>query len=136
MLKPESTLEQALAELARNGLGFVCVFDDQLGFIGGLTIADITRALVVIASTPAECRRDASKVQVRELLSPDPVTISSDDSSLLAASTMLEHGLNWIPVVVNKTDRHLKGFVRAEKLSYWMLQELGKQTLIRAQAAT
>jgi NADH:ubiquinone reductase (H+-translocating) len=136
MLKPESTLEQALAELARNGLGFVCVFDGQLGFIGGLTIADITRALVVIASTPAECRRDASKVQVRELLSPDPVTISSDDSSLLAASTMLEHGLNWIPVVVSKTDRHLKGFVRAEKLSYWMLQELGKQTLIRAQAAT
>jgi hypothetical protein len=30
----------------------------------------------------------------------------------------------------------LEGFVRAEKLSYWMLQELGKQTLIRAQAAT
>jgi NADH dehydrogenase len=136
MLKPESTLEQVLAELARNGRGFVCILDGQQGFIGGLNIADITRALVVIASTPAECRRDASKVQVRELLSPDPVTISSNDSSLLAASTMLEHGLNWIPVVVSKTDRHLEGFVRAEKLSYWMLQELGKQTLIRAQAAT
>ena len=135
MLKPESTLEQALSELARSGLGFVCVFDSQQGFLDGLNIADITRALVVIASTPVECRRDASKVQVGELLSPDPVTISSDDSSLLAASTMLEHGLNWIPVVVSKTDRHLKGFVRAEKLSYWMLQELGKQTLIRAQAA-
>jgi NADH dehydrogenase len=136
MLKPESTLEQVLAELARNGRGFVCILDGQQGFIGGLNIADITRALVVIASTPAESRRDASKVQVRELLSPDPVTISSNDSSLLAASTMLEHGLHWIPVVVSKTDRHLEGFVRAEKLSYWMLQELGKQTLIRAQAAT
>jgi NADH:ubiquinone reductase (H+-translocating) len=136
MLEPESTLEQALAALARNGLGFVCVLDGQRGFVGGLNIADITRALVIIASTPAECRRDASKVQVRELLSPDPVTISSDDSSLLAASTMLDHGLNWIPVLVSKTDRHLRGFVRAEKLSYWMLQELGKQTLIRAQAAT
>jgi NADH:ubiquinone reductase (H+-translocating) len=135
-LKPDSTLEQALAALTRNGLGFVCVLDGQQSFIGALSPSDITRALVVIASTPPEGRRDASKVRVHELLSSNPVTISSDDSSLLAASTMLENGLNWIPVTVNKTDRRLKGFVRAEKVSYWLLQELGKETLIRTQAAT
>jgi CBS domain-containing protein len=70
------------------------------------------------------------------LLSADPVTISSDDSSLLAASTMLEHGLSCIPVVVGKNDHHLKGYVRAEKISYWLLRELGEQTLIGAQTAT
>jgi NADH:ubiquinone reductase (H+-translocating) len=136
MLKPDSTLEQALNLLVQNGLGFVCIVDEQQSFVGAMSNADMSRALVWIASTPAECRRDASKMQVRELLSADPVMVSSDDSSLLAASTMLENGLNWIPVVVSKTDRHLKGYVRAEKLSYWLLQELGKQTLIRAQAAT
>jgi NADH:ubiquinone reductase (H+-translocating) len=136
LLKPENTLEQALTLLARNGLGFVCVVDEKQNFVGAMSAADMSRAVVLIASTPAECRRDASKLPVRELLSADPVMVSSEDSSLLAATAMLEHGLNWIPVVASKTDRHLKGFVRAEKVSYWLLQELGKQTLVRAQAAT
>jgi hypothetical protein len=70
------------------------------------------------------------------LFAAGPVTISSDDSSLLAASTMLEHRLSWIPVVVGKDDHHLQGCVRAEKITYWLLQDLGKQTLIRAQTAT
>jgi CBS domain-containing protein len=82
-----------------------------------------------------DSRRDASKVQVRELLSADPVTISSDDSSLLAATTMLEHGLSCLPVVVGKNDHHVQGYVRAEKITFWQLQKLGKETLSGAQAA-
>ncbi|HEV3386923.1 MAG TPA: hypothetical protein VG097_19050, partial [Gemmata sp.] len=57
------------------------------------------------------------------------------DSSLLAASTMLEHGLSWIPVIVSKSDRRVKGSVRTERISYWLMQELGKQTLIGAPTA-
>jgi NADH dehydrogenase len=135
-LKPDSTLDHALAMLTGNGLGFLFVLDDQQRLFGVLSATDLTNALVLIAATPVDSRRDASKVQVRELLSADRVTISSDDSSLLAASTMLEHGLSCIPVVVGKNDHHLKGYVRAEKISYWLLRELGEQTLIGAQTAT
>jgi NADH dehydrogenase len=134
-LKPDSTLDQALAILTGNSLGFLFVLDDEHRLFGILSAADITNALVLIAATPVDSRRDASKVQVRELLSADPVTISSDDSSLLAASTMLEHRLNWLPVVVSKDDHHLQGYVRAEKVSHWLLQELGEQTLTGAQGA-
>jgi CBS domain-containing protein len=74
-------------------------------------------------------------VQVRELVSGDPVTISSDDSSLLAATTMLEHGLSCVPVVIGKNDHHVEGYVQAEKITFWQLQKLGKETLIGAQAA-
>jgi NADH dehydrogenase len=134
-LKPDSTLDQALAVLTGNGLGFLFVLDDEHRLFGILSAADIANALVLIAATPVDRRRDASKVQVRELLSADPVTISSNDSSLLAASTMLEHRLNWLPVVVSKDDHHLQGYVRAEKVSYWLLQELGEQTLTGTQGA-
>jgi NADH dehydrogenase len=134
-LKPDSTLDQALALLTANGLGFLFVLDEQQHLFGVLGASDIANALVTIAASPADSRRDASKVQVRELFSADPVTISSGDSSLLAASTMLEHGLSWLPVVVGKNDHHIQGFVQAERVTYWLLQELGKQTLIETQAA-
>jgi NADH:ubiquinone reductase (H+-translocating) len=135
-LKPDSTLEQALAELTKNGLGFVFVLDNKQCLLGVLNANDLSNALLLIASTPVESRRDAQQVQVRELLSADPIMLSADDPSLLAASTMLEHGLSCIPVVVSKNDHHLAGSVRAERIGYWLLQELGKLTLIGAQAAT
>jgi NADH dehydrogenase len=134
-LKPDSTLDQALAMLNANALGFLFVLDEQQRLFGVLSTADIANALVLIVATPVDSRRDASKVQVRELLPADPVMISSDESSLLAASTMHEHGLSWLPVVVGKNDHHLQGFVQAEKITYWLLQELGKQTLIGTQTA-
>jgi NADH dehydrogenase len=134
-LKPDSTLDQALAMLNANALGFLFVLDEQQRLFGVLSATDIANALVLIVSTPVDHRRDASEVQVRELLAADPVTISSDDSSLLAASTMFEHRLNWIPVVVSKNDHHLQGFIQAEKITYWQLLKLGKQTLTGAQAA-
>jgi NADH dehydrogenase len=134
-LKPESTLQQALEVSARNGLGFGFVLDGHQTFIGVLNTADIARAFVTMASSPVESRRDATKVQVQELLAANPVMISSDDSALLAASTMLDHGLNCIPVVVSKSDPHLRGYVRAERIGHWLLQELGKRTLIGAQPA-
>ncbi|HEY6384309.1 MAG TPA: hypothetical protein VIX91_01365, partial [Candidatus Acidoferrum sp.] len=45
------------------------------------------------------------------------------------------HGLSCLSVVVGKNDRHLRGFVQAEKITYWQLQKLGKETLTGAQAA-
>jgi CBS-domain-containing membrane protein len=135
-LTPESTLDQALAMLTESGLGFLFVLDDQKQLFGVLSATDLTNAVLAIASTPQEHRRDAKKVQVHELLAPDPVMISSNDPSLLAASTMLEHGLSCVPVVVSKNDHHLKGYIRAEKISCWLLQGLGKQTLVGAHTAT
>jgi hypothetical protein len=37
---------------------------------------------------------------------------------------------------LGKNDQHVQGYVRAEKISYWLLRELGEQTLIGAQTAT
>lgn len=126
-LKPDSTLEQAVASLAGNGLGFLFVLDDQQRLCGVSNGTDLSLAAQTIAYKQTVAQ-DVKNVQLREFVSSAPVTVSSDDSGLLAASTMLEHGLTWIPVVVSKSDHHLKGYVRMEKMSYWLLQQAAHQT--------
>ena len=136
-LKPNSTLEQAVALLASNGLGFLFVLDDQQRLWGVSNGKDLTLAAQMMAYKQTVAQ-DVKNLQLREFVSAAPVTVSSDDSGLLAASTMLEHGLTWIPVVVSKSDQHLKGYVRMEKMSYWLLQQAAahqtKPTVARTQA--
>jgi CBS-domain-containing membrane protein len=127
-LQPESTLEQAVASLAASGLGFVFVLDDQQCLWGVSNGTDLSLAAQMIAYQQTVAPEDVKNVQLREFVSAAPVMVSADDSGLLAASTMLEHGLTWIPVVVSKSNHHLKGYVRMEKVSYWLLQQAAHQT--------
>ena len=127
-LKPESTLEQAITLLAGSGLSFVFVLDDQQCLWGVSNGTDLSLAAQMIAYKQSLAPEDVKNVQLREFVSAEPVTVSSDDSGLLAASTMLEHGLTWIPVVVSKSNHHLKGYVRMEKVSYWLLQQAAHST--------
>jgi NADH:ubiquinone reductase (H+-translocating) len=137
-LKPDNTLEQAVTLLTKSSNGFLFVLDDQQRLWGVSNGADLTNAAQVIAYKQGESPQDVKNMQLREFVSAEPVTVSSDDSSLVAASTMLEHGLTWIPAVVSKNDRHLKGFVRMDKMSHWLLQQAVEQTnpiVARSQAA-
>jgi NADH dehydrogenase len=127
-LKPESTLEQAVALLAGSGLSFVFVLDDQQCLWGVSNGTDLSLAAQMIAYKQTMAPEDVKNVQLREFVSAEPVTVAADDSGLLAASTMLEHGLSWIPVVVSKSNHHLKGYVRMERVSYWLLQQAAHQT--------
>jgi NADH dehydrogenase len=127
-LKPESTLEQAIALLAGSSLGLVFVLDDQERLWGVSNGTDLSFAAQMIAYKQTVAPENVKDVQLREFISAEPVTISSGDSGLLAASTMLEHGLTWIPVVVSTSDHHLKGYVRMEKMSCWLLQQAARQT--------
>jgi NADH:quinone reductase (non-electrogenic) len=136
-LKPESTLEQAVALLASNALGYLFILDDQQRLWGVSNGTDLSLAAQMIAYKQTVAQKDVKNVQLREVVSAEPVTVSSGDSSLLAATTMLEHGLTWIPVVVSKSDQHLKGYVRMEKMSYWLLHQAANQrnpTIARTQA--
>lgn len=127
-LKPDSTLEQAIALLAESRDGFVHILDDQQRLWGVSNGRDLSRAAQTMVYTHTATQNDVTKVPLREFVSAEPVTISSDDSSLFAASTMLQHGLHWVPVVVSKSDRHLRGYVRMGKMSDWLLQRAVQQT--------
>jgi NADH:ubiquinone reductase (H+-translocating) len=127
-LKPDSTLEQAVALLTRSTNGCLFILDDQQCLWGVSNGTDLTLAAQMIAYKQTVTREDVKKVKLREFVSAEPVTVSSEEPGLVAATTMMAHGLSWIPVVASKTDRHLKGFVRMDKMSYWLLQQAANQT--------
>jgi CBS domain-containing protein len=114
-LKPDNTLEQAMALLIKSSNGFLFILDDQERLWGVSNSADLTLAAQMIAYKQTVAPEEVKNVKLREFVSAEPVIVSSDDSSLFAATTMLEHGLTWIPVIASKTDHHLKGYVRMEK---------------------
>jgi NADH:ubiquinone reductase (H+-translocating) len=127
-LKPDSTLEQAVALLTRSTNGCLFILDDQQCLWGVSNGTDLTLAAQMIAYKQTVTREDVKNVKLREFVSAEPVTVSSEEPGLVAATTMMAHGLSWIPVVASKTDRHLKGFVRMDKMSYWLLQQAANQT--------
>jgi NADH dehydrogenase len=126
-LKPDSTLEQAVALLTRSTNEFLFILDDQQCLWSVTNGTDLTLAAQMIAYKQAVTRDNVKNVKLREFVSAEPATVLSEESSLVAATTMLEHGLKWIPVIASKTDRHLKGFVRMDKMTYWLLQQAANQ---------
>ena len=48
-------------------------------------------------------------------MAKEPVAMTPEDSSVLAAVTMRDHGFTRLPVI-DRHDRRLQGYVRAERL--------------------
>ncbi len=57
-----------------------------------------------------------AQTPVREFMVANPVMVTDEESCLLAASTMRDHGFKWLPVVESYGSRTLKGYVRAERM--------------------
>jgi NADH dehydrogenase len=127
-LKPDSTLEQAVGLLAKSTSGCLFILDGQQSLWGVSNGTDLTLAAQMIAYKQTVTPEEIKNVKLRDFVSSEPVTVSAEASSLVAATTMLEHGLTWIPVVASKIDGHLKGFVRMDKMSFWLLQQAANQT--------
>lgn len=61
--------------------------------------------------------------KVRDFMVADPVTVTANDSSLVAATTMRDHGLKWLPVVDSYDTRRLTGYLRVERMLNLVLQK-------------
>ena len=105
-LTPESTFVEAITWFDTNNLDFCCVLDDRHGLCGLLRRPDVVRAIEMGAQhhTP-----------VHHFMAKEPVAMTPGDSSVLAAVTMRDHGCTQLPVI-DRHDRRLHGYVRAERL--------------------
>ena len=135
LLKPDSTLEQAVECLATSGNGLLFVLDDKQCLWGVSSGSDLALSAQLLAYNNADGRRDIRKAQLQEFIPAGPIAVSSGDSSLTAAMTMLEQGLSWIPVVVSQSDRRLKGYVTVDTMTYWVLQQISQQMKASSQAS-
>jgi CBS domain-containing protein len=87
---PEDTLGEAAAKMTEKGIGAVVVSDFGR-MIGILSERDIMRAVAD--------RIHSSEARVREWMTPDPITVTTETSIGEAGRTMLENGFRHLPVV-------------------------------------
>jgi CBS domain-containing protein len=87
---PEDTLGEAAAKMTERGIGAVVVSDFGR-MIGILSERDIMRAVAD--------RIHSSEARVREWMTADPITATTDTTVEEAGRTMLENGFRHLPVV-------------------------------------
>jgi CBS domain-containing protein len=87
---PEDTLGEAAAKMTEKGIGAVVVSDFGR-IIGILSERDIMRAVAD--------RIHSSEARVREWMTADPITATTETSIEEAGRTMLEHGFRHLPVI-------------------------------------
>ncbi|MCZ6775815.1 MAG: FAD-dependent oxidoreductase [Ignavibacteria bacterium] len=113
-LKLDDTFEHAIALFNENMFSFCCIIDDHEKLCGILTRTDLFRAF----EAGARRHTHLSEIMV------DPITVTIDDSVLVAGATMRGRGLKWLPVIDNKIDRRVIGYLRAEKMFLKVFQNL------------
>ena len=87
---PEDTLGEAAQKMVDEGVGAAVVLDHGR-LIGILTERDLLKA--------AAGRVHSSEARVREWMTEEPITASSETSVEDAVRAMLEHGFRHLPVV-------------------------------------
>jgi CBS domain-containing protein len=112
-LTPDSPFGEAITWFDTHPLDFCCVLDDRQGVCGLLRRTDVVRAIE---------RGAQPHTPVQHFMAREPVVVTPEDSSVLAALTMRDHGLTQLPII-DRHDRRLHGYVSAERL----LSVLGRQ---------
>ncbi|MBX2807954.1 MAG: KpsF/GutQ family sugar-phosphate isomerase [Cellvibrionaceae bacterium] len=101
VVKDEANLGEALLEMSRKGLGITAVVNAQQRLCGVYTDGDLRRTL--------DQHTDIHSVRIRELMSPEPITVSEQ---LLAAEALGLMEKNAITaVIVSDAQQHPIGVI-------------------------
>ena len=110
-VEPSDTIGEAAEKMTSQGVGAVVVSDFGR-MIGIFTERDLMRAVAG--------RVHSSEARVREWMTPDPLTLTSDASAAEAAKIMLDNGFRHVPIV---EDGRPIGIVSIRDVAEWRLKE-------------
>jgi len=125
-LAKDTTLADAVLALNENAAGELLILDEKQRLWGTLDRNDLYDMVARIAIIPQEQRGDLTRRKLSDLLPPNPVYVSLDDSVLLATTTMLDHGISWLPVVQSKNDLQPVGCLRGARIGSRMIQKISQ----------
>jgi len=90
---PETTVAKAAKLMAKKNVGAVMVVEDKL-LVGIFTERDAVFRVIAEG-------RDPSATRLREVMTPDPLTVDPDEIFGRALLLMHDHGFRHVPVVEN-----------------------------------
>lgn len=137
-LAKDTTFADAVVALNENAAGELLILDEKQRLWGTLDRNDLYDMIARIAIIPPQQRGDLTRRRLSDLLPPNPACVSLDDSVLVATTTMLDHGISWLPVVRSKIDLQPVGCLRGARIGSRMIQKISQTQAIqrRTQAAT
>ena len=134
-LTKDTTLADAVFALNESAAGELLIFDERQRLWGTLDRNDLYDMIARIAIIPLEKRGDLTRRKLSDLLPPNPVYVSLGDSVLVATTTMLDHGISWLPVVHSPNDLQPVGCLRGARIGSRMIQKISQAAQAQAQAA-
>ena len=119
-VSPRASMKEAAALMHEHEIRHVPVVEDRR-LVGIVTFNDIRRASPSPASTfsQGEVNYLVDQITVRDIMTPDPLTIGPDTTVEAAALLGYKHGYGCLPVV---QDGHLVGIITQKDLLDIMLQ--------------
>jgi len=136
LLRKDTSLADAIRALKESSNGELLVLDEAQRLWGTLDRNDLDQVLARIAVNPTENRGDITRSKLSEFLVQNPVYVTLDDSTLVAAATMLDHGISWLPVVQSKDNLRPVGYLRRENILDRMIERIGQPQADHAQVAS
>lgn len=91
---PEATVYQALEKMAEYDVGALVVLDESGEVVGLVSERDYARKVILVG-------RASRDMQVREIMSPDPRCVTSQQNVQACMELMTEHRFRHLPVVEN-----------------------------------
>ena len=101
----EVTLQEAIVELSKKGLGIVSVVDSEQKLKGVITDGDLRRAL--------EKKVSIYELYVEDIMSKDPVYVDSDELAIKALHILKEKNISCMPVL---NDGKVIGTIRLQDI--------------------
>jgi NADH:ubiquinone reductase (H+-translocating) len=135
-LSKDTTFADAVTALNENAAGGLLILDEKQRLWGTLDESDIYDLIARIAIIPPEERGDITRRKLSDLLPSNPLYVSLDDPLLVAAATMLDHGISWMPVVHSKIDLQPVGYLRGARIRSRMIEKISQGESAQAQTQT
>jgi len=123
VLHPQATLQEVTRLFAGNPADFFYVSSDGSRLDGLITLTDLLRAQS--ADTPAA-------TPLAQFMTREPAVVAATDSCLAVASAFREHGYKSLPVVADRENHRIAGFVRARRLLAQVVTETGSTAVSRS----
>lgn len=125
VLSKQTMLADAVQALNESPTGQLFVLDEKQQLWGTFDRNDLYQIVARIAVTPESKEADSALRTLGELLPGGSVHATLEDSLLAATATMLDHRSSWLPVVQSNNDLRPVGSLRAERVSFHLIEKIG-----------